>query len=126
MFLKFDSQKERSQYGGTCFIELQFCKCPEGTDLKTILSDYNFWLDDSLYVYGDDPFYAVYGPVFGNGIHPDMTKSYPDPWGVTYYRADQIDDIIERAEKKKPLGYKILTEWLNEAKEYNGIIIHGM
>ena len=125
MFMKFNSQKERSQYGGSCFIELQFCRFPAGTDIKTIMSDYTFWLDDSLYVHGDDPFYSAYGQIFGKGIHPNMTESYPDPWGITYYRPDQIDEIIERAEKKKPLGYKILTEWLEEAKNYNGIIIHG-
>ena len=34
MFLRFDSQEDRRKYGGSCFIELQFCKLPFGTRIN--------------------------------------------------------------------------------------------
>ena len=30
MFLKFESQDERREYGGSCFVEFQFCMMTEG------------------------------------------------------------------------------------------------
>ena len=37
MFLRFESQGERKEYGGSCFIEFQFCKLPVGTKLDQIV-----------------------------------------------------------------------------------------
>ena len=43
MFLRFDSQEDRRKYGGSCFIELQFCKLPFGTRINRIINEYNHW-----------------------------------------------------------------------------------
>ncbi|NLT08510.1 MAG: hypothetical protein GXY08_03305 [Ruminococcus sp.] len=126
MFLKFQSQEERRQYGGSCFFELQFCRSLREQSMEIILKQIRNWEDDSLYVHGDKPLYSVYGPIFGNGVHPNMTEGYLDPWGITYYKPDMIDGIIVRALQSKPEGYKMLIEWLNKAKEYNGFYILGV
>lgn len=126
MFLQFQSQEERRRYGGSCFIELQFCRAAEETPVGEIMQHFSNWMDDSLYVHGDSPLYTVYGAVFGNGLHPNMTESDLDMWGVTYYRREQIDGIIARAEQRKPEGYETLTAWLREAKQYNGFFILGV
>ena len=126
MFLQFQSQEERRQYGGSCFIELQLCKSSPDQSLENILKQSSNWKDDSLYVHGDKPLYSVYGPIFGNGVHPNMKEGYLDTWGITYYKPSVIDEIIERAIQSKPEGYEILVTWLNEAKEYNGFYILGI
>ncbi len=126
MFKKFRSQEERRRYGGSCFIELQFCRLPASESPEVILDQFDNWRNDSLYVQGDEPLYTVYGPIFGNGIHPNMTESYLDVWGITYYKPSQIDGIIARALESKPEEYEMLVEWLNEAKNYNGFYIRGV
>ena len=126
MFKKFQSQEERRKYGGSCFIELQFCTLPESECLEVILDHYDNWKNDSLYVHGDEPLYTVYGQIFGNGLHPNMTESYFDTWGITYYKPSLIEEIIERALQSKPVGYELLVDWLNEAKNYNGFDIRGV
>ena len=126
MFLKFHSQDERRAYGGSCFIELQFCKLSADTALNDILQQYTHWQNDSLYVHDDAPLYTEYGAVFGNGVHPDLTESYFDGWGVTYYRPDQIEGIIQRAAEAALDGCETLIEWLNTAKQYHGFYILGV
>ena len=126
MFLKFRSQEERRQYGGSCFFELQFCRSAADQSLEDILHQSSYWEDDSLYVHGDKPLYSVYGSIFGKGVHPDMTEGYLDSWGITYYKSDLIDVIIERAAQSKPEGYEVLIEWLDEARNYNGFYILGV
>lgn len=126
MFLKFQSQEERRQYGGSCFIELQFCRSSATEALEDILKRYAHWENDSLYVHGDEPLYTVYSSIFGNGIHPNMTESFFDTCGVTYYKPRLIEGIIERALQLKPEGYELLVDWLNETKNYNGFYILGV
>ena len=126
MILRFTSQDDRRKYGGSCFIEIQFCFLPAGTSSKTILNDHAYWRDDSLYVHGDSPFYSEYKDVFGNGVHPNMSEGLFDPAGITYYRADQIDGIVSRALQSKPEDYELLVVWLEEAKKYNGFYVLGV
>ena len=38
LFLTFHSQEERREYGGSAFIEMQFCKLPAGTGIKDIVA----------------------------------------------------------------------------------------
>jgi len=126
MLMKFLTQAERKETGGTCFIELQMCLLPEKTSLKKILTKHDYWRDDSVYVHADQPFYSVYKDVFGEGIHPNLETGSLDDCGVTYYRADQIDEIIRRADEAKPEGYSVLVDWLKEAKKHNGFYILGV
>lgn len=126
MIMKFMSQEERKEYGGTCFIELQLCMLPKGTSVNKILRSHDYWRDDSLHVHGDSPFYSTYKDIFGAGIHPNMSEGYFDDHGVTYYASDKIDSIIANALNTKPEGYTTLVEWLEEAKEHNGFYILGL
>ena len=126
MFLKFKSQDERKQYGGSCFIEISFCKLPKGAKEDTILSDIHYWREDSLYVSGGASFNEVYKDIFGIGLVDEGKEDLFDFYGVTYYKPEKIDDIIKRAIEVKPEGYEILTDWLKKAKSYNGFYILGM
>ena len=126
MFLKFQSQEERRQFGGSCFIELQLCKSSSSNKLEENLKQIKHWRNDSLYVHGDEPLYTVYGKIFGNGMHPNMAEGYLDPWGITYYKPCMIGEIIDRALQAKPEGYEMLITWLNEAKKYNGFFVLGV
>ena len=126
MFLKFESQDERREYGGSCFIEFQFCMMPEGTQQNRIFHPIDHWRDDSLYVHGDSPLFSTYKEILGTGIHPNMTEGYFDYYGVTYYAPDKIEPIIGRILSAKPEGYDVLNKWLEEAKQYNGFYILGI
>ncbi len=128
MFITFHSQKERSGYGGTCFIELQYCKYPAGTDIEQIVKDTDFWQNDSLYIEEKDhaSFYTHYKDIFGSGIHYDLSEGYFDIWGITYYGPEWMDEISERALTQKPEDYAILLKWLARAKEHNGFYIVGV
>ena len=56
LFHIFNNQDERREFGGSDFLELQFCQLKKGTSIKKIVDTdkINCWLNDSLYVYGDD------------------------------------------------------------------------
>ena len=134
MFLKFDSQDDRRKYGGSCFVELQFCKLPRESSLKEILGGIEYWRDDSLYVHGDSPIYQEYKDIFGFGIldngvedgEENVEEGLFNYYGVTYYKPELIDEIIERARDARPDGYATLIAWLEEAKQYNGFYISGL
>ena len=128
MFLKFDSQEDRRKYGGSCFIEIQFCKLPSGKKIESIIKGYDHWQNDSLYIYDTDhsAFYLIYKDIIGYGIHPNMSEGYFDTWGVTYYDFNMIEAIEERLKEYKPEEYEILFKWLEEAKQYNGFFILGV
>lgn len=126
VFLKFESQDERREYGGSCFVEFQFCMMPEGTQQNRIFHSIDHWRDDSLYVHGDSPLFSTYKEILETGIHPNMTEGYFDYYGVTYYAPDKIEPIIGRLLSAKPEGYDVLNKWLEEAKQYNGFYILGI
>ena len=126
MFLRFASQDDRKKYGGSCFIEMQFCFLPASASSKRILNSHDYWRDDSLYIHGDSPFYTEYKDVFGKGLYHNMSEGSFDPYGITYYKADLIDGIIRRALELKPEEHELLIEWLEEAKKYNGFYILGI
>lgn len=56
LFHTFHSQEERRKFGGSYFIEFQYCEAAPGTSLEEILSvdAIHMWKNDSLYLYGDD------------------------------------------------------------------------
>ncbi len=126
MFLKFQSQDDRRKYGGSCFIELQFCKVAVSEVMEDIFKHYDNWQNDSLYVHGDSQFYTIYSSILGHGVYPNLKEGYFDPWGITYFKSCLIEEIIERAIQSKPVGYEVLVEWLNEAKKYNGFFVLGL
>lgn len=67
LFHIFNSQEERKKYGGSDFIELQYCGLEKGTAIEDIVSadKIKHWQNDSLYIFGDDInlFYKHYGGI---------------------------------------------------------------
>ncbi len=129
MFRSFASQAERRNFGGSDFIEIQFCRMPQGTEpeIITATDSIHNWQDDSLYVPGDDAeiFLKEYAPIFLCGIYNNLKSGPIDPCGINYYPPGLIDAMITKLWNTKPEDYEVLTEWLNTAKKYNGFYILG-
>lgn len=126
LFLRFCSHEERRNYGGSSFIELQFCKLPPGTKSKKLVRDISFWCNDSLYVYDDHIFFQEYRHFFDNGIQNNLRKGPLDIYGVNYFAPVLVGPIIDQLLSEKPKEYEILVSWLTDAKKYNGFYILGL
>lgn len=128
LFLCFNSQKERRKYGGSKFIELQFCKLPVETEIKDIVAvdNINHWQNDSLYICDENVFYREYSRIFNCGIYNNLKSGVIDIYGINYYAPSLLDSVIEKLRKEKPLDYEYLINWLNIAKKYNGFYILGI
>lgn len=130
LFHTFSSQEERRKLGGSDFFEIQFCRMPQKTKTKiiTAVDSINHWLDDSLYVSGDDAntFLQEYDGILNCGIYNNLETGTIDPYGINYYDSDLIDPIIAKLLDRRPTDYEKLVEWLNTAKKYNGFYILGV
>lgn len=128
LFHTFGSQEERRKFGGSAFIEVQFCKLPVGTKLKKIVAvgSIKNWQNDSLYIDDVDLFYTEYSPIFNCGIYNNLKRGIVDIFGINYYTPDLLDSITQRLDIDKPIDYKLLTDWLKKAKVYNGFYILGI
>lgn len=128
LFHVFNTQEERRSYGGSAFIEIQFCKLPAKTKTKRLVAvkSINNWQNDSLYVNDEDAFYHEYSHVFDCGIYGNLKNGVVDIFGINYYAPSLIDPIIKRLYEVKPLDYEVLAEWINKAKAYNGFYILGL
>ena len=128
VFHMFASQEERRSFGGSAFIEIQFCKIPHGAKVKKIVAvnSINHWQNDSLYIDDEDTFYQEYGNIFNCGIYNNLKSGTVDIFGINYYAPCLIDSMIAKLQKGKPSDYKTLVEWLKKAKEYNGFYILGI
>lgn len=130
MFYSFASQTERRKFGGSDFLEIQFCKIPLKTKLKKVVAVHsiNYWQDDSLYVSGNDldTFLKEYSCIFDCGIYNNLETGMVDPFGINYYGHELIENLIAKILKVKPTDYEKLLEWLNTAKKYKGFYILGV
>lgn len=130
LFYTFSSQAERRKFGGSDFLEIQFCKMPQGTKMEiiTAIDSIDHWLDDSLYVRGDDgvAFLREYDSIFDCGIYNDLETGKIDPYGINYYRSDLIEPIIAKLLVTRPADHIKLAGWLDTAKGYNGFYILGV
>lgn len=129
MFYVFNSQEERREFGGSAFIEIQFCKMPFDTKIKKITANgMKNWRDDSLYIYADDIeiFFNEYSSFFICGTYNGLKSGIVDIFGTNYYKPDLIDTIAAMILESKPTDYEILIEWLYKAKNYNGFYILGI
>lgn len=128
LFHTFVSQEERRNFGGSAFIEVQFCKLPAGTKLKKIVAvgSIKNWQNDSLYIDDVDLFYKEYSQFFNCGIYSNLKSGIVDIFGINYYTSDLLDSIIQRLDTDKPVDYELLTDWLKRAKVYNGFYILGI
>lgn len=128
MFHIFNSQEERRKYGGSAFIEIQFCRLPHGTALSELVAVDNIknWLDDSLYVDDENQFYIEYSQIFDCGTYNNMKIGTVDIYGINYYAPSQIEILLGRVLKEKPSEYEVLAQWLERARRYNGFYILGI
>ncbi|MBR6951437.1 MAG: hypothetical protein IKH56_06870 [Oscillospiraceae bacterium] len=130
IFRRFSSNEERRAYGGSAFVELQFCNLPSGTRLKKIVSirAINHWKDDSIYIHVDDMdlFYQNYSHVFDCGTYNNLKTGLVDLCGINYYTPEQIEFLLGMILDKKPSDYEVLVDWLNRAKAFNGFYVLGV
>lgn len=129
LFHTFHSQAERRAFGGGDFVELQYCRLPEGTSLRDILSIdvIEDWKDDSLYIFGDDMdlFYQNYGDIITDGVYCNGDRGPMDLVGVNFYTRDQGAAMIKQLVEEKPPEYQILCRWLQAGAQYLGFYLLG-
>lgn len=129
LFHKFSSQKERQEFGGSDFIELQYCRLLPSTEMKEIVSidAIENWKDDSLYVYGDDMnmFYSFYGSIITGGVYNNMECGPIDMFGINFYSQEQAAQIIEHIKLEMPPEYQTILNWLKAGRQYIGFYILG-
>ncbi len=126
LFHIFNSQQERRAYGGSAFIEIQFCRLPKGTPIKILVNNVDHWQNDSLYIDDENKFYTEYSKIFDCGIYNNLSVGTVDIYGINYYNPDITDMIIEKLNNLKPSDYQVLVDWLNKSKDYNGFYILGI
>lgn len=130
LFYTFSSQEERSEFGGSDFIEIQYCKFAEGTEIQKIVSvdAIEHWKNDSLYIYGDNEkeFMELYSDIFTGGIYSNGEIGVVDMHGINYYSREYSNIIMEKVKKIKPLDYQLLVNWLDKSNEYIGFYILGL
>ncbi len=128
MFLSFESQEDRREYGGSGFIEFQFCKMSSKSKIESIVTIDNIkhWQPDSLYVSDYDEFFNEYSRFFNCGFYNNMKNGIIDIYGVNYYTSVSVETIMSRIEKDQPKDYHALLDWLRKSKKYNGIYILGV
>lgn len=130
MFRKFNSQDERRNFGGTDFIEIQYCELKPSFKINKIVSVNNIkhWNNKSLYIYIDDTeeFLILYKEILGNGVYNNLKEGSVDEYGMNYYSKEKIEIIKNKLKKIKPKEFEILLQWLEDGKNYNGVYILGI
>ncbi|MCF7924449.1 MAG: hypothetical protein K9L64_04985 [Candidatus Izimaplasma sp.] len=130
MFHIFSNIDERRKYGGSAFIELQYCKLSAQTKLKKIVSIKSIqnWKDDSLYIHVDDldSFVESYGRILNNGTYNNMKSGVVDIFGINYYTIENMKDLVDVITKSKPVGNEKLLSWLKKGLQYNGFYLLGI
>lgn len=129
-FYHFSTQEERREFGGSCFIEIQFCRLAAATKIEDIVSAsrIHYWQNDSLYVDGDEmsQFYEEYSGIFNCGIYNNLESGKFDLYGINYYHPHFIESIASKLRNHQPSDYEVLLAWLEKAKKYNGFYILGI
>lgn len=130
MFYRFENQEMRRNFGGSAFIEIQYCKLKPETKTKKIVSinSVKDWQDDSLYIFVEDidEFISNYEDIFNGGVYNNLKVGPMDIFGINYYSPNQLREILKKIENKKPNDYMILVDWLKQDFEYNGFYILGI
>ena len=104
LFHIFHSQKERRDFGGSDFIEMQYCKLEQDSEIEKIVSvdAINHWKNDSLYIFGNDMnmFYSHYGTIITGGVYNNKDSDPLDLLGINFYSQKQLIFMIELIKKK--------------------------
>lgn len=129
-FHTFNTREELREFGGSYFIEIQYCKLELYSEIKKIVAvdAIEHWKLDSLYIYGDDDneFMSCYGKIFSNGVYSNEKSGIVDIYGINYYSQEKTKLIMERVRKAQPLDYLTLLSWLEKVDKYNGFYVLGL
>ena len=127
LFHSFHSQAERRKFGGSDFVEIQYCRFPKGTSLREVVSidAIKHWKDDSLYIFGDDLdlFYQNYGDIITGGVYNNGERGPMDLYGINFYSREQTNEIMERLAEEKPPEHQILCRWLQAGEQHLGFYL---
>lgn len=130
LFHSFGSQCERRAFGGSDFIEIQYCRLKPHTTIEEIVSTdrIEFWEDNSLYIYGDDwnVFWDAYSEIITGGTYANLESGYLDWCGINYFTSEQSASILKRIQEEKPPEYETLLRWLEAGTQYNGFYVLGL
>ncbi len=130
LFHSFHSQAERRKFGGSDFVEIQYCRFPKGTSLREVVSidAIKHWKDDSLYIFGDDLdlFYQNYGDIITGGVYNNGERGPMDLYGINFYSREQTSEIMERLAEEKPPEHQILCRWLQAGEQHLGFYLLGV
>lgn len=130
MFHIFNDIEERRKFGGSTFIEIQYCRLSADTKLKKIVAvnSIQHWKDDSLYIHVNDIdcFIDNYGTIFNMVTYNNQKTGIVDIFGINYYTVNDIKKLIDIIKEKKPIEFQILVNWLENATQYNGVYLLGI
>ena len=128
LFYKFNNQEERRSFGGSLFIEIQYCTLPESTDIKVITSVESIknWQNNSLYVNDENKFYSEYSAILNKGYYNNLKQGIVDIYGINYYTKTETENIKKKLKENKPEDSEALLNWLESEDSYNGFYILGI
>ncbi len=128
LFHTFHSQEERRAYGGSAFLELQFCRLSANATIQELVAvdSIQNWKNDSLYISDENIFYDEYSQIFDCGTYNNLQTGTVDIYGINYYAPSVTAQIIEKLHAQKPMDYEVLLHWLSQSKPYNGFYILGI
>ena len=129
LFHTFHSQADRRAFGGSDFIEIQYCRLPEGTSLQDIVSidAIENWKNDSLYIFGDDMnLFNQHYAIITDGVYCNGNRGPMDLCGINFYSRAQTKAIMERLAEEKPPEYQVLCQWLQAGQQCLGFYVLGV
>ena len=128
LFYKFNNQEERSAFGGSCFIEIAYCKMPINSLIDDIikLDNIKFWNNNSLYVHDENKFYSEYSAILNKGYYNNLKQGTIDIYGINYYTKEETENIKKKLKENKPEDSEALLNWLEYAAKFNGFYVLGI
>lgn len=116
LFHLFNSQEEQREFGGSLFIEIQFCKLPQETKKIVAVSSIKNWQNDSLYINDENTFCLEYSSIFNSGIYNNLKSGVVDIYEINYYSPSAVDPIIAKLNKEKTIGLHNACRMVNQSK----------
>ena len=111
IFHSFANQEERQNFGGTAFMELQYCTLRPETEIKKIVGvgAHGNWMDSSLYIYLDDieSFCLNYGDIFYGGTYNNLHKGLSVQMDTTNLNYNQSSRFNVKQINTVPISSKI-------------------
>ncbi len=120
MFLFYYQKKSRG------YIEFQLIESNKPNFNKIEFSKKSSLFVDVVNDEAMDEFLDNYGEIFGNGLHPNGTKSL-DLFSINYYSLNELETIVKKINDNRPKDYETILEWLQMVqRNYKGFYILGV